>query len=104
MAEFKNPTYKFKFANPILFRRVYDFKIYSSFANEYWSPLDSDKKEVAKYQTKNTLVYDMTLAYCQQESKINSYYYVTLRGANTCDAFKVSVYSISDLLEIFDIM
>ena len=104
MAEFRNPTYKFKFANPILFRRVYDFKIYSSFANERWSPLDSDEKEVAKYQTKNTLVYDMTLAYRQQESKINSYYYVTLRGANTCDAFKVSVYSISDLLEIFDIM
>lgn len=104
MAEFRNPTYKFKFTDPILFRRVYDFKIYSSFANEYWSPLDSDKKEITKYQTKNTLVYDMTLAYRQQESKINSYYYVTLRGANTCDAFKVSVYSISDLLEIFDIM
>ena len=99
-----NPTYKFKFANPILFRRVYDFKIYSSFANEHWSPFDSDEKEVAKYQTKNTLVYDMTLAYRQQESKINCYYYVTLRGANTCDAFKVSAYSISSLLEIFGIM
>lgn len=104
MAEFRNPTYKFKFANPILFRRVYDFKIYSFFANEYWSPLDSDKKEVAKYQTKNTLVYDMTLAYRQQESKINSYYYVTLRGANTYDAFKVSVHSIGCLLEMFDIV
>ena len=104
MADFRNPTYKFKFANPILFRRVYDFKIYSSFANEHWSPLDSDKKEVAKYQTKNTLVYDMTLTYHQQENKINSYYYVTLRGGNTCDAFKVSVYSIGCLLEIFDIV
>ena len=104
MAEFRNPTYKFKFANPILFRRVYDFKIYSSFANEYWSPLDSDKKEVAKYQTKNTLVYDMNLTYRQQKSKINSYYYVTLRGANTCDAFKVSAYSIGYLLEMFDIV
>ena len=104
MAEFKNPTYKFKFANPTLFRRVYDFKIYSSFANYHWSPLDSNEKEVAKYLTKDTLVYDMTLTYCQQENKINSYYCVTLRGANTCDAFKVSVYSISDLLEIFDIV
>ena len=104
MAEFKNPTYKFKFANPILFKRVYDFKIYSSFANEHWSPLDSDEKEVAKYLTKDTLVHDMTLTYCQQENKINSYYYVTLRGANTCDAFKVSVYSIGCLLEMFDIV
>ena len=104
MAEFKNPTYKFKFTDPILFRRVYDFKIYSSFANKYWSPLDSDEKEVAKYLTKDTLVYDMTLTCCQQENKINSYYYVTLRGANTCDAFKVSVYSISNLLKIFGIM
>lgn len=104
MAEFRNPTYKFKFADPILFRRVYDFKIYSSFANKYWSPLDSDEKEVAKYLTKDTLVYDMTLTYCQQENKINSYYYVTLRGANTCDAFKVSVYSIGCLLEMFDIV
>ena len=104
MAEFKNPTYKFKFANPTLFRRVYDFKIYSSFANYHWSPLDSDEKEVAKYLTKDTLVYDMTLTYCQQENKINSYYYVTLRGANTCDAFKVSVYSIGCLLEMFDIV
>lgn len=104
MAEFRNPTYKFKFANPILFRRVYDFKIYSSFANEHWSPLDSNKKEITKYQTKDTLVYDMSLTYRQQKSKINSYYYVTLRGANTRDAFKVSVYSISNLLEIFGIM
>ena len=104
MTEFKNPTYKFKFANPVLFKRVYNFKVYSSFANEYWSPLDSDKKEVAKHQTKNTLVYDMTLTYRQQKSKINSYYYVTLRGANTCDAFKVSVYSISCLLKMFDIV
>ena len=104
MAEFRNPTYKFKFANPILFRRVYDFKIYSSFANKYWSPLDSDKKEVAKYQTKNTLVYDMTLTYHQQENKINSYYYVILRSYNNCDTFKVSAYDISNLLEIFSIM
>ncbi len=104
MTEFKNPTYTFKFTDPVLFKRVYDFKIYSSFANKYWSPLDSDEKEVAKYLTKNTLVYDMTLTYCQQENKINSYYYVTLRGANTCDAFKVSVYSISNLLEIFGII
>ena len=103
MAEFKNSTYKFKFTDPILFRRVYDFKIYSS-ANEYWSPSDSDEKEFAKYQTKDTLVYDMSLIYRQQKSKINSYYYVTLRGANTCDAFKVSAYSISNLLEIFGIM
>ena len=48
MAKFTNPIYRFEFADPILFRRVYDFKIYSSFANEYWSPLDSDKKEVTK--------------------------------------------------------
>ena len=103
MAKFTNPIYKFEFADPILFRRVYDFKIYSS-ANEYWSPPDSDEKEFAKYQTKDTLVYDMSLTYRQQKSKINSYYYVTLRGANTCDAFKVSVYSISNVLEIFGIM
>ena len=48
MAEFKNPTYKFKFANPVLFKRVYNFKIDNSFSNEYWSPSDSDEKEVAK--------------------------------------------------------
>ena len=104
MAEFKNPTYKFKFANPVLFKRVYNFKIYNSFSNEYWSPSDSDEKEVAKYQTKNTLVYDMTLTYRQQENKINSYYYVSLRGGNTYDTFKVSAYDISNLLEIFGIM
>ena len=104
MAEFKNPTYKFKCANPILFRRVYNFKIYNSFSNEHWYPSDSDKKEVAKYQTKDTLVYNMTLIYRQQENKINSYYYVTLRGGNTCDTFKVSARDISNLLEIFGIM
>ena len=104
MADFKNPTYKFKFANPILFRRVYNFKIYNSFSNEHWYPSDSDKKEVAKYQTKDTLVYNMTLIYRQQENKINSYYYVTLRGGNTCDTFKVSARDISNLLEIFGIM
>ena len=104
MAEFTNPTYKFKFANPVLFKRVYNFKIYNSFSNEYWSPSDSGEKEVAKYQTKNTLVYDMTLIYHQHESKINSYYYIVLRSDNTCDTFKVSAYDISNLLEIFSIM
>ena len=104
MAEFKNPTYKFKFANPILFKRVYNFKIDNSFSNEYWSPLDSDEKEVAKYLTKDTLVYNMTLIYHQQESKINSYYYIILRSDNNCDTFKVSAYDISNLLEIFSIM
>ena len=104
MAEFKNPTYKFKFTNSVLFRRVYNFKIYNSFSNEHWYPSDSDKKEVAKYQTKDTLVYNMTLIYRQQENKINSYYYVTLRGGNTCDTFKVSARDISNLLEIFGIM
>ena len=104
MAEFKNPTYKFKFTDPILFRRVYDFKIYSSFANKYWSPLDSNEKEVAKYLTKDTLVYNMTLIYHQHGSKINSYYYIVLRSDNNCDTFKVSAYDISNLLEIFNIM
>lgn len=104
MADFKNPTYKFKFADPILFRRVYNFKIYNSFSNEHWYPSDSDEKEVAKYQTKDTLVYDMTLIYHQQENKINSYYYIILRSDNNCDTFKVSAYDISNLLEIFSIM
>ena len=104
MAEFKNPTYKFKFTNPILFKRIYNFKIYNSFTNEHWYPSDSDEKEVAKYQTKNTLVYDITLTYRQQENKINYYYYVTLRGANTCDAFTVSVYNVGEFLKFFDIM
>ena len=104
MAEFRNPTYKFEFANPILFKRVYNFKINNSFSNEYWSPSDSDKKEVAKYQTKDTLVYNMTLIYHQRESKINSYYFIILRSDNNCDTFKVSVYDISNLLEIFGIM
>ena len=104
MAEFKNPTYKFKFTVPILFRRVYNFKIYNSFSNEYWSPSDSDEKEFAKYQTKDTLVYNMTLIYHQRESKINSYYYIILRSDNNCDTFKVSAYDISNLLEIFSIM
>lgn len=104
MADFKNPTYKFKFTNPVLFRRVYNFKIYNSFSNEHWYPSDSDKKEVAKYQTKDTLVYNMTLIYRQQENKINSYYYVILRSDNNCDTFKVSAYDISNLLKIFSIM
>ena len=98
MADFKNPTYKFKFANPVLFKRVYNFKIYNSFSNEYWSPSDSDEKEVAKYQTKDTLVYNMTLIYH------HSYYYIILRSDNNCDTFKVSAYDISNLLEIFSIM
>ena len=104
MAEFKNPTYKFKFANPVLFKRVYNFKIDNSFSNEYWFPSDSDEKEVAKYLTKDTLVYNMTLVYHQRESKINSYYYIILRSDNNCDTFKVSAYNISNLLEIFNIM
>ena len=104
MAEFKNPTYKFKFANPVLFKRVYNFKIYNSFSNEYWFPSDSGEKEVAKYQTKDTLVYDITLIYHQQENKINSYYYIILRSDNNCDTFKVSAYDISNLLEIFSII
>ena len=44
-----NSIYKFEFADPITFKRVYDFKMPSSFANEYWTPLDSDKKEIVKY-------------------------------------------------------
>ena len=104
MAEFKNPIYKLEFADPVLFKRVYNFKIDNSLTNEYWSPSDSDEKEVAKYQTKDTLVYDMSLTYRQQENKINSYYYIVLRGSNTCDTFKVSAYDISNLLEIFGIM
>ena len=104
MAEFTNPTYKFKFADPILFKRVYNFKIDNSFSNEYWFPSDSDEKEVAKYLTKDTLVYDMTLIYHQHESKINSYYYIVLRSDNNCDTFKVSAYDISNLLKIFGIM
>ena len=104
MAKFTNPIYKFEFADPILFRRVYDFKIYNSFSNEYWSPSDSGEKEVAKYLTKDTLVYNMTLVYHQRESKINSYYYIILRSDNNCDTFKVSAYDISYLLKIFNIM
>ena len=104
MVEFKNPTYKFKFTDPILFRRVYNFKIDNSLTNEYWSPSDSGEKEVAKYLTKDTLVYNMTLIYHQRESKINSYYYIVLRSDNNCDSFKVSAYDISNLLEIFSIM
>ena len=104
MAEFTNPTYKFKFADPILFKRVYNFKIDNSFSNEYWFPSDSDEKEVAKYLTKDTLVYNMTLIYHQRESKINSYYYIVLRSDNNCDTFKVSAYDISNLLKIFGIM
>ena len=99
-----NPTYKFKFDNPILFRRVYNFKIDNSLSNEYWYPSDSDKIEIAKYQTKDTLVYNMTLTYHQQGSKINSYYFIILRSDNNCDTFKVSAYDISNLLEIFGIM
>ena len=104
MAKFTIPIYKFEFADPILFRRVYDFKIYNSFSNEYWSPSDSGEKEVAKYLTKDTLVYNMTLVYHQRESKINSYYYIVLRSDNNCDTFKVSAYDISNLLKIFGIM
>lgn len=99
-----NPIYKFAFADPIIFKRVYDFKMPSSFANEYWTPLDSDKKEIVKYQTRNTLVYNMALTYLKQEGVFNSYYCVIIRGANTLDGFKVMAYNISDFLEIFGIM
>lgn len=99
-----NPTYKFKFANPIIFRRVYDFKMPNSFANEYWTPLDSDKKEIIRYQTRNTLVCNMALTYYRQEDVFNSYYCVIIRGANTSDGFKIMAYNIDNFLEIFDIM
>ncbi len=99
-----NPIYKFEFADPILFRRVYDFKMPNSFANEYWTPLDSDKKEIIKYQTRNTLVYNMALTYCRQEDAFNSYYCVIIRGVNNRDAFKVAAYNIGVFLETFDIM
>lgn len=104
MAEFKNSTYKFNFTDPILFKRVYNFKIDNSFSNEYWYPSDSDEKEVAKYQTKDTLVYNMTLTYHQQESKTNSYYFIILRSDNNCDTFKVSAYDIGNFFEVFGIM
>ena len=104
MAEFTNPIYKFEFADPILFRRVYDFKMPDSFANYHWTPLDSDKTEITKYQTKNTLVQNMTLTYFFQEDALNSYYRVLMRGANTADVFKVSPYNIGNLLKIFGII
>ena len=104
MADFKNPTYKFEFADPILFRRVYDFKMPDSFANYYWTPLDSDKTEITKYQTKNTLVQNITLTYFSQEDALNSYYRVSIRGANTADVFKVTAYNIGSFFEIFGIM
>ena len=104
MAEFKNPTYKFNFTDPVLFRRVYNFKIYNSFSNEHWYPSDSGEEEVAKYQTKDTLVYNMTLIYHQQENEINSYYFIILRSDNNCETVKVSADDISNLLEIFDVM
>ena len=104
MAEFKNSTYKFKFTNPILFRRVYDFKMPDSFANYHWTPIDSDKTEITKYQTKNTLVQNITLTYFSQEEALNSYYRVSIRGANTADVFKVAAYNIGNFFEIFGIM
>lgn len=99
-----NPTYKFEFADPILFRRVYDFKMPDSFANYHWTPLDSDKTEITKYQTKNTLVQNITLTYFFQEDALYSYYRVSMRGVNTADVFKVAPYNISNLLETFSIM
>ena len=104
MAEFKNPTYKFKFANPVLFRRVYDFKMPGSFANYHWTPLDSEETEITKYQTKNTLVQNITLTYFSQEDALNSYYRVSMRGANTADVFKVAPYNIGNLLKIFGVI
>ena len=104
MAKFRNPIYKFEFADPIVFRRVYDFKFSDSFANYHWTPLDSDKIEIAKYQTKNTLVQNMILTYFSQEDALNSYYRVTIRGANTADVFKVAAYNIGNFFEIFGIM
>ena len=104
MAKFTNPIYKFEFADPILFRRVYDFKMPDSFANYHWTPLDSDKTEITKYQTKNTFVQNITLTYFSQEDALYSYYRVSMRGANTADVFKVDPYDISNLLEIFNIM
>ena len=104
MAKFTNPIYKFEFADPILFRRVYDFKFPDSFANYHWTPLDSDEKEITKYQTKNTLVQNIILTYFSQEDALYSYYRVSMRGVNTADVFKVAPYNIGNLLEIFGIM
>ena len=104
MANFTNPIYKFEFADPILFRRVYDFKMPDSFANYHWTPLDSKETEITKYQTKNTLVQNITLTYFPQEDVLYSYYRVSMRGANTADVFKVAPYNIGNLLEIFGIM
>lgn len=99
-----NPVYKFTFTNPVIFKRIYDFKIPDSFANHYWNPFDSDELEVIKYPTKNTLVYDMAMTYYPQEDTLNSYYRVSIRGATTADVFKVAAYNIGYFLEIFDIM
>lgn len=104
MAEFTNPIYKFEFAEPIFFRRVYDFKFPDSFANYHWTPLDSDEKEITKYQTKNTLVQNIILTYFSQEDALNSYYRVSIRGANTADVFKVAAYNIGNFFEMFGIM
>ena len=104
MAKFTNPIYKYEFADPILFRRVYDCKRPDSFANYHWTPLDSEETEIIKYHTKNTLVQNMTLTYFEQEEALNSYYRVSIRGANAADVFKVSPYNIGNLLKIFGIM
>ena len=104
MAKFTNPIYKFEFADPILFRRVYDFKMPDSFANYHWTPLDSKETEITKYQTKNTLVQNITLTYFPQEDVLYSYYRVSMRGANTADVFKVAAYNIGNFFEILGIM
>lgn len=104
MANIVNSIYKFTFTNPIIFKRVYDFKMPDSFANHYWSPFDSDETEVIKYPTKNTLVQSMALTYYPQEEALNSYYRVSIRGANTVDIFKVAAHNIGNFLEIFNII
>ena len=104
MTNIVNPTYKFTFTNPIIFKRIYDFKRPDSFANNYWIPSDSDKAEVVEYPTKDTLVQNITMIYYPQEEALNSYYRVLIRGANTTDVFKIAAYNIDDFLEIFDIM
>lgn len=104
MANSVNQIYKFIFTKPIIFKRVYDFKRPDSFANHHWIPSDSDEIEVIEYPTKNTLVQKIVMIYHPQEEALNSYYRVSIRGANTTDVFKVAAYNINDFLEIFNIM
>lgn len=97
-------TYTFTFEEPVLFKRVYNFQFPDSITNKCWGPADSDEKEIFKYQTKTTVVREMSLRPISSEKAPEDlYYYVMLMGGNSMDSFAIPFYHAGALLKLFGI-